>query len=1065
MQDMRTFAYLTMALFCLPLACGAYEIKTHRLLSEEAFARSVLADLSQGPLVALGVEDLTHADYITRPPSGTPQFATPSELVGAGAEYEDQPLTALRVLRHFFDPQQGGIGLLGWNTASPLWILEDEREDGEQQFSVRDAQTFYLDALTQPLATDRRASFVLLLESIGRAVHHLQDMTQPAHVRDDAHLPIDYDIYEAFTERWFIEQQHPLPTPFIYGQQGLNLRDFNTARKFWSHNGKGIAEYTSNNFLSRDTGFLVTPQGGFVPDARHPLPAPPSDPQIIYVPLGEAGITDINGSFYSETVGFLSLDVEDKVLSSVETNPRAAAVSAFSAALSSRQKPALVTQNNLTFRSGHELLLPRAIAYSTGLINYFFRGRLALDSIRISDTEVELTVRNLSAGDFALAEGPASGNEFTLWFEGDDSQRHPVAATNVDLAGQVMPFNGTRTFSFQKPQNVAANVARPYLLVFSGVIGTETGTTALSFGPVAGAFLVIPNFSPTDGYSGPRLIAHEADEWNVKESSGVIAGNIDWRGKSLADTLTWDGPPSRYFYTGGPLSYSRSIYRNGKVLAQAPAGVQGAAINRTGDPVLYVVTNTVGEVHVYRRPLRDVYNNNGMYDATTNPDGWRDVYAGSLGTPFGPTFFNASGTEAQFITTTGTRLVNRVRLSFSGAVSASSVPAAGHGVMRQIDPYGDSPTGARQLNVGERRDDSPPPGACSYSSECTQNMQCGSTTQCALTQLDHQGSDSHGEYQSITYEFDRPSALCVDYKGDTEVLCELTYPNDGRASFTETRDNWSWRDKSQESFVCGPEAGHVSSEERMHRESTQHWFDGLAMRVLKIGGLRIPVRGRSRESIGSYTLDRTRIGNTNLPFSGSMTDTNTDRSVQARVLYLDARNDTAVYETTETVGTVTLSSTTPVDTDDGWVNLNRQRQGNIHKALIVRIAGAEYSLRSQDTATTSSVAGSIPVRWNYAKHECSDVEDTDNEPAPRNTQFLDAEDLQTLIHPRANDSSQAYAFDRRGGFVVSQPIWEGDGATPSRIGMWNRYSEGNLGELIPGAEDSGSTFNAIRVVQ
>lgn len=44
--------------------------------------------------------------------------------------------------------------------------------------------------------------------------------------------------------------------------------------------------------------------------------------------------------------------------------------------------------------AAHKFLIPRAVAYSTGLLDYFFRGKLEAQDAGFTDTGVSLRVKN-----------------------------------------------------------------------------------------------------------------------------------------------------------------------------------------------------------------------------------------------------------------------------------------------------------------------------------------------------------------------------------------------------------------------------------------------------------------------------------------------------------------------------------------------------------------------------------------------------------------------------------------------------------------------------------------------
>lgn len=71
----------------------------------------------------------------------------------------------------------------------------------------------------------------------------------------------------------------------------------------------------------------------------------------------------------------------------------------------------------------HGFLIPRAVGYSAGLINYFFRGKIDfLPDPQNSDAYV---IKNLSP--------EAMKGSFTLYYDADDALRYPVPGATWDL--------------------------------------------------------------------------------------------------------------------------------------------------------------------------------------------------------------------------------------------------------------------------------------------------------------------------------------------------------------------------------------------------------------------------------------------------------------------------------------------------------------------------------------------------------------------------------------------------------------------------------------------------------
>src|SRR5262249_24802625 len=113
---------------------------------------------------------------------------------------------------------------------------------GNQTFSFVDARARLLQALTSPNAVDRSSNFGLTFRTLRQVIHHIQDMAQPQHVRNDPHL-VDIRVFgfninpfsnPSAYERWTETVHGALPfdgyaPPYSSGDQTT----FNVARNFW----------------------------------------------------------------------------------------------------------------------------------------------------------------------------------------------------------------------------------------------------------------------------------------------------------------------------------------------------------------------------------------------------------------------------------------------------------------------------------------------------------------------------------------------------------------------------------------------------------------------------------------------------------------------------------------------------------------------------------------------------------------------------------------------------------------------------------------------------------------
>jgi len=327
-----------------------------------------------------------------------------SDLIQFGARWEDDAASA-QALRHFYDPvfdrplDLGGTGSL-LIAKSPDWALEDREMFLSQINSWKDARQYLYSALTAPSELERRKAFGLVFQSVGQIIHHLQDMAQPQHVRNDAHCdswvckniatyayaPSQYEKYTDLDSPTDRLRQIRVNLPYleagsapVYPGPSAASGPFRTPRDFWRTtspgssiaNGKGIAEYTNRNFFSANT--IKDP---------YTSPQPPTISDW-YAPSETADIKQLlPGTLLSGTVRFFARPVTDALAGVADTNTRALTDGLFDGDLAQIYSTTgsagylVFALNRFTFDAAHRYLIPRAVAYSAGLINFFFRGQL-----------------------------------------------------------------------------------------------------------------------------------------------------------------------------------------------------------------------------------------------------------------------------------------------------------------------------------------------------------------------------------------------------------------------------------------------------------------------------------------------------------------------------------------------------------------------------------------------------------------------------------------------------------------------------------------------------------------
>lgn len=437
------------------------------------------------------------------------------DYVADGSNYEDN---GARALNHFYDPyHDSGLGGFPPGYRSPDWALEDTKNLSEQEFSLYHANIYLYEALKETKSEIREKRFGKLFETLGHVIHHVQDMAQPQHVRNDAHCG---ERFCKFFEKFGIFN------PSLYEEETDKIRDelpfsgygnvaFSNARAFW-HNESwtGMADYTHKNFVSIGTNFIAEQDGTYSTFPDYPEPKP--YPDIFNESLVFVEIDEILPDWHlSGTMAFMPSIVTDNMTGEYSINEYASTLSIFDQDLElnnacvkytrevARLKSdnntdanysnktytfetcRLFTYNSINVTKAHPYLIPRAVAYSAGLINFFFRGRLDVtDAKQATDqtgqTIIEVTVKNISAQNFDLKNG-----KLEMFYDRvtDGVKGRKKATFFAGETGEVTSLaNGAETtLKIVMPTDVDPDIENPFVVVYTGIIGEELGVAGKVF--------------------------------------------------------------------------------------------------------------------------------------------------------------------------------------------------------------------------------------------------------------------------------------------------------------------------------------------------------------------------------------------------------------------------------------------------------------------------------------------------------------------------------------------------------------------------------------------------------
>lgn len=242
---------------------------------------------------------------------------------------------------------------------------------------------------------ERESYFALSLQALGQVLHLLQDVAVPAHVRNDFKSHLDFvgitpytifhptkwvgDRFEHYVKRHIKE--------LLMGSAGGNPDDVSLT-KFWdtnaydganpgistsSPNKIGLAEYTNINFASKNTIFAESK---------------PTD-DVYYNPYPKKSSTDvqdyINRNKLPETV--TGEDNKPDTMFYINKIGDGENITYFTTPIY-LSRDLQNWDERVYYRSFEiddkcaknyaELLIPRAVGYSAGLLDYFFRGSLEI---------------------------------------------------------------------------------------------------------------------------------------------------------------------------------------------------------------------------------------------------------------------------------------------------------------------------------------------------------------------------------------------------------------------------------------------------------------------------------------------------------------------------------------------------------------------------------------------------------------------------------------------------------------------------------------------------------------
>lgn len=367
---------------------------------------------------------------------------TPIGWIIEGAEREDD---SPRFYNHFYNPfTAGGLTDLRFVTAllyqsfpvsSKNWGTGDDVKGigGPNRFAFGSARLYEYYALTDQSKTAREQYFGQMFRSLGQVVHLITDLSQPGHTRNDAH---GLSQLKNYIESYGEERVNDLP----YTQESLDWQaaGFKGITDFWDRylyhgdaqsldgdggdNTLGLSEFTNGNFLSEDS--VYNEMAGVA--ANHIFPLPSLTTSTNYLALKDNVLGGIKQTQLADGT-FVTKLYLSKLADGIPVEHHAA-VKFFGYKHLKLLKPLKMSQGGVTLNDEavlaeyHSILIPAAVKYSAGALDYFCRGKLGLRITwdeEASNYHLEITNESTAAfagGAFKLYSDDTTGIEARwLW--------------------------------------------------------------------------------------------------------------------------------------------------------------------------------------------------------------------------------------------------------------------------------------------------------------------------------------------------------------------------------------------------------------------------------------------------------------------------------------------------------------------------------------------------------------------------------------------------------------------------------------------------------------------------
>jgi hypothetical protein len=409
-----TRAILCASMIFCAASLMAYDPEVHQIITEHAFDAAQINILHRMGLY----------DHLT---IGAPAKSAKAWVAYGSVREDDitESFPPARSVNHFFDPAHG-VGLTAgvWPAcANSVDILGSHltmhRADrwaidypSDNQWSLGHAREYQYAALVGDDAATRDQAAADMFRAVGHIVHLVQDMAQPEHTRNDQHLAVfggdvEASLYEAWSKFNLVTIPRGDLVAVMDGYPTVTFPHF--ADYFANGNGKGLAEFANRNFLTQDTNyddpsiddcytFAIPSILGATPRLEY-LGVP------VQTPKGLSNIGILEHVFESR--------VSDLYVGTSTVDGYHTTYSVFDAETQKYDPTRRVySLNDQSYFSRAAILLPRATAYSAGMMKKFFGNGIDVKWIPLGKSAQNYAIEVANGTDHAID----GGAELTLTY-------------------------------------------------------------------------------------------------------------------------------------------------------------------------------------------------------------------------------------------------------------------------------------------------------------------------------------------------------------------------------------------------------------------------------------------------------------------------------------------------------------------------------------------------------------------------------------------------------------------------------------------------------------------------